>query len=131
MAISIKKGGSTSRPVTLPMVVAIRFDQATTDKLEAIAFDRGISISDTVRSMVQQLIDHPAPVPLQRRHVPDGDVLRDILANLGKIGSNINQIAHVANATKVIDLDGLEYALRELRMIAAAIRAVAGGTDDP
>ena len=131
MALSVKKGGSTLRPVTLPMVVSIRFDEVTTGRLTKIASEHGINVSDVVRVMVEEKIDHPSPNLPVRRRVPDGVVLRDILANLGKIGSNVNQLARVANTTKQIEPDTFERCLRDLRTIASAIRAVIGGTLDP
>ncbi len=131
MAISVKKGGSSSRPVTLPMVVSIRFDEQTTAKLTLIAHERGINVSDVVRSMVQVRINHPSPVPLERRHVPHGDLLAAILAELGKIGSNLNQCAHIANATKILDLERFDVCRDDLKTITRAVRAVSGGTIDP
>jgi len=58
------------------------------------------------------------PLPARRRPVKDEALLAKVLAELGKIGSNINQIAYRYNIAEVLpagNIEGaLEAALREL-----------------
>lgn len=80
---------------------------------EVAAIQRtGQSLAALVR---QQVLKTPAARAVRRPTVDHQAVAR-ILAQLGKIGSNINQLAHHANAGRPMDRmsNNLELALRDL-----------------
>ncbi len=56
------------------------------------------------------------PLPKRRRPTVNAELLAKVLAELGKIGSNINQIAYHLNAGRPGDVmeGSIEAALREL-----------------
>lgn len=131
MAISVRGGPGRSEQVNLPHTVTVRFDQWTWDELNDLTTERGFSVSDLLRWIVQQYLDHPSPLPLERRWVPNGDLLAAILAELGKIGSNVNQCARVANQTGAVDRTQLDVCITDIKSIARSVRALIGGTIDP
>jgi hypothetical protein len=70
--------------------------------------------------------------PRARRRAPaDHVLLRQILGQLGKIGSNLNQIAHRLNLGNEPDLPGLKTALKDWRDIRAAILKALGKKEGP
>jgi hypothetical protein len=81
------------RPKLLPPV------RCTEEELAAVgasARSRGVTVSQLVRETV---LDRPSPGPKPRKRTPAADEreLARILAQLGKWGSNLNQLAHQAN----------------------------------
>jgi hypothetical protein len=68
------------------------------------------------------------PLPPRRRPSVDTQLLAKVLAELGKIGSNINQIAYHLNAGRPGDvMDGaIEAALNELVEWRAALMQALG-----
>jgi len=80
--------------------------------ITALADKRGMSPGALIR---QTLLKVP-PGPSVRRPTADTRLLAKALAELGKIGSNINQIAYHLNAGRPGDRieGGLDDALREL-----------------
>ena len=77
-----------------------------------LADRRGLSPGALVR---QTLLNVP-PGPSVRRPTADTKLLAKVLAELGKIGSNINQIAYHLNAGRPGDVTegSIDAALREL-----------------
>lgn len=51
----------------------------------------------------------------------DGKRLEKLIANLGKVGSNINQLARHANAGRLPSEENLEITLRELAELRTEI----------
>jgi hypothetical protein len=80
--------------------------------ITALADKRGMSPGALIR---QTLLNVP-PGPNVRRPTVDAKLLAQVLAEVGKIGSNINQIAYHLNAGRPGDrVEGsLEESLREL-----------------
>ena len=107
---SSKSGGSNKRQRT-KFVIARLTDQEHA-ALTELAEKRGLSPGALIR---QTLLGVP-PGPNVRRPTADTKLLVKALAELGKIGSNINQIAHHLNAGRPGDATEatIEAALREL-----------------
>lgn len=80
-------------------------------------------ICDAVETAALRTLSRPARAkPLPKR--ADRAELAAILAALGKLGSNVNQMAHVANATKQLPALGvLRSTSVELERLAAALLA--------
>ena len=69
--------------------VTIRFDQETFDKIEATARAADLSVSEYIRRMVTK-----GKVVIHQEVVAEVPMLKKLIADFGKIGSNLNQIAH-------------------------------------
>ncbi len=81
------KGETEKRSIML----RLRLTAAEKKSLQAVADNAGLSISDFVRGKAL------SAQPLHRKATPERAALIKGLAGLGKIGSNINQIARVMN----------------------------------
>ena len=101
--------GSQKRKTTARIAVNCTPDQkaAIMEKVDAT----GLSPSAMCLAV---LLD--APLPKRRRPSVDAALLAKVLAELGKIGSNINQIAYHLNAGRPGDVTegSIDDALREL-----------------
>ena len=81
------------RPKFLPPV------RCTAEELAAVgalARSRGVTVSQLIRETLLQKAS-PGPRPRKRTPAADERELARILAQLGKWGSNLNQLAHQAN----------------------------------
>ena len=72
--------------------VTIRFDQETFDKIEATARAADLSVSEYIRRMVTK-----GKVVVRQEIVAEVPMLKKLIGDFGKIGSNLNQIAHHYN----------------------------------
>ena len=72
--------------------VTIRFDQETYKKIEVTAQAADLSISEYIRRMVIK-----GKVNVRQEIVAEVPMLKKLIAEFGKIGSNLNQIAHHYN----------------------------------
>ena len=81
----------------------------------------GVSAGQYARALV--LKDTGQSLPVVRRGPPrDAVELRRLVAQLGKVGSNLNQLARSANTPDLaIDRDALGRALADLAEIRAAL----------
>ena len=101
---SAQKAARPRRTVRLE----VRLTEAESATLEAQAQEAGATVSDYVRARALGGRVVRSMATPERRH------LIELLAQLGKLGSNLNQLAHHANATGgEYDRNGLSYALRE------------------
>ena len=72
--------------------VTIRFDQETYDRIEATARAADLSVSEYIRRMVIK-----GKVTVRQEIVAEVPMLKKLIGEFGKIGSNLNQIAHHYN----------------------------------
>lgn len=72
-------------------VIRVRFTAGERTRLFKIAEERGLTLSDFIRVLALNA------VPLRRRANPYRAALIKGLAELGKIGSNVNQMARALN----------------------------------
>ncbi len=95
--------------------VTIRLSPDEMAKLRADADTAALDVSTVARS---HLLNAPMPKKRYRRSV-DHEKLADVLYQLGKIGTNLNQIAKVANSSanlaRVRDVTFLKIILEEIR----------------
>lgn len=61
-----------------------------------------------------------------RRPVVEMKALARLLGEMGKIGSNLNQLARMANTEKCVETDGLESTLAKVRIVAGEIMQAMG-----
>lgn len=99
-------------------VITARFNDHEAEALRKLADKSGLSIASLIRNA---LLNTPPPRAPRRPSVNHQAAAR-VLAQLGKIGSNINQLAHHANAGRPLDRmsNNLELALRDLSELRLA-----------
>ncbi len=103
------------------LVVRLRVNVTEKKKLERMAIEAGLSLSDWIRS---QAID---VTPIFRKPSPDREVLLRLLSELGKIGSNINQISRHMNRKQenfTVPLEVIAYALEGLKTLTTHLREI-------
>ena len=102
-------------------VVRVRLSLAEKKRLEELAKSGGFTVSDLLR--VRTL----GTAPVQMVVTPEREILLRFLAELGKQGSNVNQIARALNRKDTGDSLGLPpkviaYALEEITALTQLIR---------
>ena len=89
-----KKSGTEKRK--LPYSIGFRVDERTHGSLTDAAFMEDISVAEYVRQMVLQEF-----APKVKRRAPKKSQAKldfsRAMAQFGKLGGNVNQLAHVAN----------------------------------
>ena len=104
-------------------LVALRLTQEEHDALHKRCDEYGLTIGEMVR--VQCLNQH---MPKRRSRQPSVDVVAvaRLMGELGKIGSNVNQIARHMNAGDAVEQDELRRALDALADMRGAIMEALG-----
>ena len=116
---------TTVRRLKSPFQVSLRLTKDENERLEKAAQERGVSKAGYIKSVVLgQPIRQAA-----RRPSPQSADLRQILGLLGKLGSNANQIARVANASLASgratgNADEVAEALLAIQSELASLRAL-------
>ena len=87
----------------------LRIDQATYDKIERSARDANLSVSEYVRQMLVK-----GTVTVKYEHIFEAPLVRQALAELGHIGSNINQIVRHYNGGGVRSVQMYERTMNAL-----------------
>ena len=105
-------------------VVCVRLSEPERHALGEAAEAAGLTLSGYVRRV---LLDAPALRKARRPPVEKAELAR-LVAHIGKVGSNLNQLAHVANAGYAVDGVALAAELGELALVRAAIMAALGLT---
>ena len=86
-----------------PHSLAFRLDDAAAAKLRDVADAYGLPPAAFARTAVLRAIDADmSTVPVQRR-VANADLVRQAVGELGRQGSNLNQIARAMNAATSAD----------------------------
>lgn len=94
----------------------IRMTDAELAEIEAKANDLELAPSSYARMI---LLDSPPPRARRKPSVEVESVAK-VLAQLGKIGSNINQIAHALNANVPVHPAAIEFTLKEVNAMRDA-----------
>jgi hypothetical protein len=76
------------------VLVQFRTTEEDKQKLMELANEAGMNITDFVKSCTL------GKAPRTKKAAPDREIMIRLLAELGKVGSNINQIAKVMNTEK-------------------------------
>jgi hypothetical protein len=124
--LPFKRSGSEKRQRGSP--ISVRFLPDERAELKEKACDTGLSVASFIRAAALG-----TPGPRARRSPPiNAEALGRATAALNKVGSNINQIAHVANAGNFHRVAQECFAaLAEVRAAAAKMREIAGRKDRP
>ncbi len=101
-----RRSGSENRQRN--RIFTVRFSPEEADKVQQIARAHGQPVAALIRSSLLHIRARPSRI--------DALAVSRLLGQLGKVGSNINQIAHHLNSGRPGDriTDSLEYALRDL-----------------
>ena len=94
--------------------VGVRFDQATYNKIEAAARAADLSVSEYIRRRVIK-----GKVVVRHEIVAEVPMLKKLIAEFGKIGSNLNQIAHHYNGGGVRSREMYERTQRAISELYA------------
>lgn len=97
-----------------PMWIKIRTDPEEKRRWQALAENKGVSLSALVRALLdgQRL--------RRRREAPKVDP--DLLRELARIGNNLNQLAHAANRRRPVETVALLVRLIEIDRELSALR---------
>jgi hypothetical protein len=125
-AAHYKRSGSEKRRRGAPLPVRLLPEERAA--LEEKAREVGLSLASFLRACALG-----TPGPRAKRSAPvNAEALARATAALNKVGSNLNQIAHVLNAGGVgLTTQECFAALAETRAAAAAIREIVGRKDRP
>ena len=94
--------------------VTIRFDQETYDRIEATARAADLSVSEYIRRMVIK-----GKVTVRQEIVAEVPMLKKLIGEFGKIGSNLNQIAYHYNGGGVRSREMYERTQRAISELYA------------
>ena len=104
--------------------VGIRFDQETYNKIEMTARAADLSVSEYIRRMVIK-----GKVVVRQEIVAEVPMLKRLIGEFGKIGSNLNQIAHHYNGGGVRSkemYDRTQRAISELYAMKYEVEKMGG-----
>jgi predicted molibdopterin-dependent oxidoreductase YjgC len=105
--------------------IRARVNSAEKQEVAAQAERAGMTEGEYVRS---RCLDAPQ-TRAARRPSADMKALAQLVGQLGKVGSNINQLAHVANVEgRLPHGEALKRELAQLRQVQAAVMAAMGRT---
>lgn len=85
------------KEIRYPAVVTFRVDEGTKAQIDRAAAARGVTPGILCREIVLQDIGAVLELPRVRREVANRDQLRDLLGELGRQGSLLNQVAKQLN----------------------------------
>ena len=113
-----KKSGSEARQLT--QVLRFRATDAEAAALTITADNENVSVSSYIRARVFEGAAHKVTRPRQRT-TPDAELFARFLGQIGKCGSNLNQIAHRLNSDEKVTRAMVVKALADLREISTAL----------
>lgn len=117
--------GSERRQRTAQLVA--RFNEAEAAAVLARADNAGVSVAALIRHAVL----HEDPPPRSRRPPADRRELAQLLGAVGRIGANVNQLAHRANAGGWPEARLIEQARDDIRWMRATLMRALGVSDLP
>ena len=103
-------------------MLSIRLTEAEAAKLLTAANRAGLSFGGYAR---QALLDAPPPRASRRPPIERAE-LAQLLAHVGKLGSNINQLTKYGNMGRLVDDPALAAAAADIAALRAAIMAALG-----
>lgn len=115
-----KKSGSETRQRN--RVLQVRLSESEFAEIEAMADRVELAPASYARSI---LLDTPAP-RAKRRPAVDTVRVAKLLGEIGKIGSNVNQIAHQLNAGKGVSPPAVVSALQDVAEMRKACMEALG-----
>jgi hypothetical protein len=102
--------------------ITIRFTDAELAAVESAAERAGLSVAAYIR----QLVVGAVPPRQSRRPPIERARLAEILGHVGKLGSNVNQLAKYGNLGRLVDDASLKEAAADIAAIRQAIMEALG-----
>jgi hypothetical protein len=99
----------------------IRFDDDELARVEEAASRAGLAFASYGRA---QMLGAPAPRSVRRPPI-EKELLARVLGQLGKVGSNLNQVARATNSTGA-EIDEVRAAIAEVREAAQEVMRALG-----
>ena len=106
-----------------------RFTEAEHEHVERLTQTTGHSVSDLLRFGI--LRSPPPPSRRNAQPVKDKQELARLLGAVGKIGSNVNQLAHVANAGSWPERVAIEQAVADIQWMRRSLMRSLGVYEKP
>lgn len=107
--------------------LSVRLSAEEIAELRSRAEQSGLTISGYFKAAVF----NTPPLKRSRRVTHDQESLARLLASVGRIGSNINQLARVANMGSWAEADMLMEAAADIRWMRRTLMAALGITPEP
>ena len=117
--ITRPRSGSNKRQRNITKLV--RLNESESAAVEEAASRAGLTFASYART---QMLGRPVPDSVKRPPV-EKELLAKSLGQLGKVGSNLNQIAHAANIGETVCTE-INQVLDEVRQLAAQIKTALG-----
>lgn len=106
------------KPDSEQLTHRIQFRLCEKDYEKLLELSEGYDISDYCRKAIL------SKTPRRRKATPERETLIRILGELGKIGSNMNQIARSVNRGRPQDMANIDRGLNEVKQIGDLIRDI-------
>ena len=94
--------------------ITVRFTKKDYDKVVSMAEAANLSVAEAIRRMVLK-----GKITVRQEVVAEVPMLKTLIGQFGKIGSNLNQIAHHFNAGGVHSREMYEYTQRAISELYA------------
>ncbi len=117
-----RRSGSQKRARGFKLQIAL--DAAERATAQAKAAQAGLSLSSFGRAA---LLDGDPGIRARRAPTVNAELLAQAIAALNKVGSNLNQIAHILNAGKAAGATEAVMTLHETRAVVRQIMALTAG----
>ena len=118
-----------------PRSFAFRLTEEDGNRLDAMASAAGTTPGEWARQTISAALGVAYVKRSVRRRVAHADLLRKLLGELGKQGSNLNQATARLNAEWSVDAAAARHAIEAIRAgqasVVEAILKALGGTDQP
>ncbi|CAN0560893.1 unnamed protein product [Laminaria digitata] len=112
--------------------IPTRYSEQEKDTLTQAAHAAGVTLSDFIRAAA---LSQPLPPPRSKRanrpSVKDGNELAALLAAVGRIGNNVNQLARVANAGSWPEARELHEAAADIQWMRRTLMLALGVKEPP
>lgn len=102
--------------------ISLGLEPTDLDVVDERAEAAGLSRAAYIRAAV---LGHPGIRAVPRPHVEKA-LLGQTVGQLGRVGNNLNQLAHQANAGRVLTPEALEPVLADIRQTLAAVMRALG-----
>ncbi len=104
------------KPDSEQLTHRIQFRLCEKDYEKLLELSEGFDLSDYCRKAIL------SKTPRRRKATPERETLIRILGELGKIGSNLNQIARSGNRGRPQDMANIAHGLKQLETIGDDLR---------
>lgn len=110
--------------------IPTRYSEQERDTITQAANAAGVTLSDFIRAAaLSQPLPPARPKRANRPTVKDGEQLAAVLVAVGRIGNNVNQLAHAANAGSWPEAQALHEAVSDIQWMRNTLMLALGYHD--